>query len=143
MFAAPPSYAQCVGGTVNVREEDDSEYTQGNMNWAPAYTYYSWQTPSAPPMEGFGNIAPPQPQAPVVDPTGDKPSYEQYMAAPPPAGIPAYPPPVGAAAYPPPAGAAAYPPPAGAAAYPPPVGAAAYPPSAGAVYPPPPGRIWY
>ena len=39
---APPSYAECVTGKVDIREDGDSEYTHGDLNFAPAYTYYSW-----------------------------------------------------------------------------------------------------
>ncbi len=42
---APPSYAECVSGRVNVRDEDDNEYTRGDLNWAPTYTYYTWNPP--------------------------------------------------------------------------------------------------
>lgn len=45
-FAAPPSYNECVFGKSNIKEEDDSEYTQGQMDFAPAYTYYDWSNQS-------------------------------------------------------------------------------------------------
>jgi hypothetical protein len=41
-FAAPPSYSECVFGKVNVKDDDDNEHTRGNMEFAPAYTYYDW-----------------------------------------------------------------------------------------------------
>lgn len=40
--AAPPSYAECVFGKVAVAEEDDNEYTKGDKDFAPVYTYYDW-----------------------------------------------------------------------------------------------------
>ncbi|ESO88266.1 hypothetical protein LOTGIDRAFT_165704 [Lottia gigantea] len=46
----PPSYADCVFGKVNIKEQNDDDYTKGNMDFAPQYTYYNWgHTPSAPP----------------------------------------------------------------------------------------------
>lgn len=44
--AAPPSYSECVFGKTNIREEDDSEHTRGEMDYAPAYTYYDWSKQS-------------------------------------------------------------------------------------------------
>nr|XP_022329045.1 arrestin domain-containing protein 17-like [Crassostrea virginica]XP_022329046.1 arrestin domain-containing protein 17-like [Crassostrea virginica]XP_022329047.1 arrestin domain-containing protein 17-like [Crassostrea virginica] len=38
----PPSYSECVFGKTNIREVDDTEYTRGEMNYAPAYAYYDW-----------------------------------------------------------------------------------------------------
>lgn len=38
----PPSYAECVFGKVAVAEEDDNEYTKGDKDFAPVYTYYDW-----------------------------------------------------------------------------------------------------
>ncbi|KAK6180269.1 hypothetical protein SNE40_012456 [Patella caerulea] len=42
MDIPPPSYAECVFGKVNIRDENDDEHTRGNMDYAPAYTYYNW-----------------------------------------------------------------------------------------------------
>ncbi|XP_062620954.1 arrestin domain-containing protein 3-like isoform X2 [Saccostrea cucullata] len=42
----PPSYNECVFGKTNIREEDDSEHTRGEMDYAPAYTYYDWSKQS-------------------------------------------------------------------------------------------------
>lgn len=42
----PPSYSECVFGKTNIREEDDSEHTRGEMDYAPAYTYYDWSKQS-------------------------------------------------------------------------------------------------
>ena len=51
-FSAPPTYTESVLGKVNVKEDDDNEHTRGNMEWAPAYTYYDWGfKPTT--MEGF------------------------------------------------------------------------------------------
>ncbi|XP_046549331.1 arrestin domain-containing protein 3-like [Haliotis rubra] len=47
----PPTYADSAFGTVNIKDEDDSEYTKGDMNYTPVYAYYNWGTtaqPSAP-----------------------------------------------------------------------------------------------
>ncbi|XP_061179230.1 arrestin domain-containing protein 3-like [Saccostrea echinata] len=40
MSLPPPTYSECVFGKTNIREEGDSEYTRGEMNFAPAYVYY-------------------------------------------------------------------------------------------------------
>ncbi|XP_071102899.1 arrestin domain-containing protein 3-like [Haliotis cracherodii] len=48
----PPSYAESVFGAVNIKDDDDSEHTKGNMNFTPVYTFYNWgetAQPSAPP----------------------------------------------------------------------------------------------
>ncbi|XP_076110982.1 arrestin domain-containing protein 17-like [Mytilus galloprovincialis] len=37
----PPSYAECVFGKVDLKEDDD-KHTTSYTNWAPAYTYYDW-----------------------------------------------------------------------------------------------------
>ena len=39
---APPSYNESVFGRVNVKDDDDDEHTRGNLDYAPAYTYYDW-----------------------------------------------------------------------------------------------------
>lgn len=47
-----PSYAESVFGAVNIKDDDDSEHTKGNMNFTPVYTFYNWgetAQPSAPP----------------------------------------------------------------------------------------------
>lgn len=41
-ISAPPSYSECVLGKVNVKDEDDNEYTHGVLEYAPVYTYYDW-----------------------------------------------------------------------------------------------------
>ncbi|XP_056022796.1 arrestin domain-containing protein 17-like isoform X2 [Ostrea edulis] len=46
MNLPPPSYSECVFGKTNIREEDDSEHTRGEMDYAPAYTYYDWSKQS-------------------------------------------------------------------------------------------------
>ena len=47
-LAAPPSYAECVFGKVNIKEENDNEYTKGDLSYAPVYNYYSWDQQSRP-----------------------------------------------------------------------------------------------
>ncbi|XP_064605367.1 arrestin domain-containing protein 3-like [Liolophura sinensis] len=42
----PPSYAECVSGKVNIRDEEDNEYTGGNLEYTPRYTYYNWEDSS-------------------------------------------------------------------------------------------------
>lgn len=42
LVSAPPSYAECVSGKVNIRDEADNEYTGGNLEFTPRYTYYDW-----------------------------------------------------------------------------------------------------
>uniref|UniRef100_A0A0L8H2D9 Arrestin C-terminal-like domain-containing protein n=1 Tax=Octopus bimaculoides TaxID=37653 RepID=A0A0L8H2D9_OCTBM len=46
--ATPPAYEECVFGKVNISDEGDDKYTQGELNFAPAYPYYNF--PSAPPL---------------------------------------------------------------------------------------------
>ena len=41
---APPCYEECVQGKVHIREEGDSEFTRGKLDWAPAYPYYRWDS---------------------------------------------------------------------------------------------------
>ncbi|KAL5005445.1 hypothetical protein ScPMuIL_018901 [Solemya velum] len=38
----PPSYSECVFGKVNIKDENDSDHTRGDLNYAPVYTYYNW-----------------------------------------------------------------------------------------------------
>ena len=42
-ITAPSAYAESAFGSVNVTEDDDNEHTQGNLNFAPVYTYYKWE----------------------------------------------------------------------------------------------------
>lgn len=42
----PPSYAQCVFGAVDIKDDEDNEYTKGDLNYAPVYPYYSWSQPT-------------------------------------------------------------------------------------------------
>ena len=42
-ISAPSAYAESAFGRVNAAEEDDNEHTQGNLNFAPVYTYYKWE----------------------------------------------------------------------------------------------------
>ncbi|XP_062597207.1 arrestin domain-containing protein 17-like [Saccostrea cucullata] len=37
-----PSYSEWLFGKTNIREEEDSEHTTGEMDYTPAYTYYDW-----------------------------------------------------------------------------------------------------
>ncbi|GFR83465.1 arrestin domain-containing protein 3-like [Elysia marginata] len=43
----PPSYNECITGKVDIRDEDD-DHTYGELNFAPAYTYYNWGHSPAP-----------------------------------------------------------------------------------------------
>ncbi|XP_078674408.1 arrestin domain-containing protein 3-like isoform X1 [Branchiostoma floridae x Branchiostoma belcheri] len=38
----PPTYAEVTGGGVNIRDSNDSEYTMGQLTYAPKYMYYDW-----------------------------------------------------------------------------------------------------
>ena len=40
-ISAPPTYAECVFGKSNMRDEEDNEHTKGQMEYAPAYPYYN------------------------------------------------------------------------------------------------------
>jgi len=47
----PPSYEECVGGKSNIRDETDNDYTQGDMQFAPRYTYYDWSRQPTVPIQ--------------------------------------------------------------------------------------------
>ncbi|XP_066279244.1 arrestin domain-containing protein 3-like [Branchiostoma lanceolatum] len=38
----PPTYAAVTGGGANIRDGDDSDYTMGQLTFAPKYMYYDW-----------------------------------------------------------------------------------------------------
>jgi hypothetical protein len=38
-----PSYEDCIGGPVSIKENGDSSYVLGNLTWAPKYPYYGQQ----------------------------------------------------------------------------------------------------
>ncbi|XP_064616922.1 arrestin domain-containing protein 3-like [Liolophura sinensis] len=40
---SPPSYETCLFGRVNIREEDDTDFTRGAMEFAPMYAFYDWE----------------------------------------------------------------------------------------------------
>ncbi|XP_067002669.2 arrestin domain-containing protein 2 isoform X2 [Anabrus simplex] len=40
----PPTYEECMQGKKDTRDEDDNEYTRGNMEFAPRYPTYQFQT---------------------------------------------------------------------------------------------------
>ncbi|XP_046581080.1 arrestin domain-containing protein 3-like [Haliotis rubra] len=37
---SPPSYEECVFGRVNIKDKDDTDYTQGDLVFTPMYAYY-------------------------------------------------------------------------------------------------------
>ena len=39
-FSAPPSYEECSAGKREIREEHDTDYTRGQLQWAPSYPIY-------------------------------------------------------------------------------------------------------
>lgn len=39
----PPTYAECMIGPQNIQDEEDNEYTQGNMEFVPRYPMYNFQ----------------------------------------------------------------------------------------------------
>nr|XP_039254407.1 arrestin domain-containing protein 2-like isoform X2 [Styela clava] len=41
-FPPPPSYVAATQGSTNVRDNDDNEFTMGEMSYTPHYTYYDW-----------------------------------------------------------------------------------------------------
>lgn len=47
MPAALPqtTFAESAMGRVNTKDEDDTEHTSGNTEYAPVYTYYNWDKP--------------------------------------------------------------------------------------------------
>ncbi len=41
-FSAPPSYEECISGRVNISEEnEDTQYTRGELSYAPVYPCYT------------------------------------------------------------------------------------------------------
>ncbi|CAH1261424.1 ARRDC3 [Branchiostoma lanceolatum] len=38
----PPSYVESTRGATSIRDADDSDYTMGELNFAPKYGYYDW-----------------------------------------------------------------------------------------------------
>eukprot|EP00918_Siedleckia_nematoides_P077365 GHVU01169182.1.p1 GENE.GHVU01169182.1~~GHVU01169182.1.p1 ORF type:complete len:404 (+),score=39.83 GHVU01169182.1:29-1213(+) len=50
----PPSYGESVFGKTNIREEDDNDYTKGQMDYAPVYPFYNvGNNASAPPPPAY------------------------------------------------------------------------------------------
>ena len=47
LLTAPPSYEEAMGQQVSILEEDDSKYTMGNHQYAPAYGYFTYNNPSS------------------------------------------------------------------------------------------------
>lgn len=39
--APPPQYSELFSGPVSIKGDDDNDYTMGNLNYAPVYTYYA------------------------------------------------------------------------------------------------------
>ena len=39
-LAVPPSYEQSFNGKFHIREDHDTDYTRGDMSWAPSYPFY-------------------------------------------------------------------------------------------------------
>ena len=42
-------------GRTDIRDEEDTEHTGGDTNWAPAYPYYNWSQHST---QTYGGAAP-------------------------------------------------------------------------------------
>ncbi|XP_078599304.1 arrestin domain-containing protein 3-like [Branchiostoma floridae x Branchiostoma japonicum] len=38
----PPTYAEVTGGGANIRDSSDTDYTMGQLTFAPKYMYYDW-----------------------------------------------------------------------------------------------------
>ena len=92
----PPSYQESVFGKVDMHEEGDTEYTMGNMNWAPTYPYYTWNNPQADAAAQQQAYPAPAGQTmaqPYPPPAGQAypPPGQGYSQQPYPAGPPAYP----------------------------------------------------
>lgn len=49
VYSAPPSYAECMNGKVDIRDNTDTKHTRGELSWAPTYTYYTWNPPPGQP----------------------------------------------------------------------------------------------
>ena len=45
----PPSYAEAVGGLVNIADGDSDQFTRGELEYAPMYPFVMTLVPSAPP----------------------------------------------------------------------------------------------
>lgn len=41
-FSAAPSYNESILGPTNIRDEEQGEHTQGQLDFTPTYTYYNW-----------------------------------------------------------------------------------------------------
>jgi hypothetical protein len=41
-FTAPPTFSEAVFGPWNIRDAEDNQYTQGNLNYIPRYPVYSF-----------------------------------------------------------------------------------------------------
>ena len=54
-IVAPPTYEECVKGQRHIKDDGDSDYTRGQLQWAPSYPTYNW------PPEGSTSNA----QAPI------------------------------------------------------------------------------
>ena len=46
-FAAPPTYAECISGSVDIRDDDDDDEMLGDTRFTPMYAYTYVQEPSA------------------------------------------------------------------------------------------------
>lgn len=42
IFSAAPSYNESILGPTNIRDEEQGEHTQGQLDFTPTYTYYNW-----------------------------------------------------------------------------------------------------
>ena len=77
LFSAPPSYEECFGGRTAITEDDDSENTSDAKQWAPAYTYYSWDTnPPAQQLPSNPNYEGPSDKPAASSTTYDNKAYE-------------------------------------------------------------------
>lgn len=41
-LSAAPSYNESILGPTNIRDEEQGEHTQGQLDFTPTYTYYNW-----------------------------------------------------------------------------------------------------
>jgi len=42
IISVPMTYAESIFGQVFIKDEDDAEYTRGELHFVPKYTLYSW-----------------------------------------------------------------------------------------------------
>ena len=72
-------------GKSDVRDEDDNQYTRGDLSWSPTYAYYTWDPPAGTQLSPLQGPPQPMPVQPAAMPgPGAPPGYDQAAAGNPP-----------------------------------------------------------